>query len=159
LFERKQSGYQLTALGQRVAVAAERMEDEVKALESAIGAERRTLSGCVRFTTSEIMAGVFITPLLQGFRKQHPAVLGELIADDRRLDLARGEADVALRGGSRPEGAGIVARRLPNAAWSVYCSRAYAEEHGMPTTVEALDGHPIVVTDGRLAQLRGPCWL
>ena len=45
VFERKQSGYHLTALGQRIAATAARVEDEVKALESAIDAEQRMLSG------------------------------------------------------------------------------------------------------------------
>ena len=156
LFERKRSGYRLTPLGERIAAAAARIEDEVKALESAIGAEQRALSGSVRVTASELMANFIVTRLLREFRRLHPGILVELIANDRRLDLARGEADVALRAGLRPEGAGIVARRLPDAAWSVYCSRSYAEEHGMPSTIEALDGHAVVAADGDIAKLSGP---
>jgi DNA-binding transcriptional LysR family regulator len=153
LLERKQSGYLLTALGQRVAATAARIEDEVKALESGIGAEQRALSGSVRMTTSEAYANFVIAPLLQAFRKQHPGILVELITDDRRLDIARGEADVALRASSRPEGAGIVARRLPDASWNVYCSRSYRDEHGVPCTLEALDGHAVVAAEGRMGSL------
>jgi DNA-binding transcriptional LysR family regulator len=156
LFERKQSGYALTALGQRVAATAGRIEAEVTALESAIGAERRALSGCVRVTAAELIVNALVTPLLRAFRKQYPGILVELIADDRRLDLARGEADVALRTGSRSQGAGIVARRLPNVAWSVYCSRSYAAEQGAPGTLEALDGHAVIAVEGGLANLPGP---
>jgi DNA-binding transcriptional LysR family regulator len=156
LFERKQSGYQLTPLGRRVAAAAERVEDEVKSLKSALGAEKRALSGSVCVTTSEMVANILITPLLREFRKQHPGILVELIAADRTLDLARGEADVALRATLRPEGAGIVARRLTRAPWSVYCSRSYADEHGIPATLEALDGHAVVSVEGDLANLAGP---
>ena len=93
------------------------------------------------------------------FHEQHPGILVELIADDRRLDLADGEADIAARGGSSPEGAGIVARRLPHVAWSVYCNRAYAEEHGVPATLQALDGHAVVGAEGAMANLPGPLWL
>jgi DNA-binding transcriptional LysR family regulator len=156
LFERKQSGYVLTALGQCLADAAARIEQEVSALEHAIGAEQRALSGSVRITTSETYANFVIAPLLRAFRQQHPGILVELIADDRRLDIARGEADVALRAGSRPEGAGIVARRLPDSVWSVYCSRSYADEHGLPRTIDALDGHAVVAAEGWIANLPGP---
>jgi DNA-binding transcriptional LysR family regulator len=45
----------------------------------------------------------------------------------------------------------IVARRLPNVSWSVYCGRAYADRNDVPATVEDLDGHPIVGVDGALA--------
>ncbi len=151
LFERKQNGYHLTTLGERVAAVAARIENEVDGLESAIAAEQRAISGNVRLTTSEALASHVVAPLLPDFRKAHPGVLIELLAEDRRLDLARGDADIALRTGSQPTGAGIVARRLPNVSWSVYCSRAYASEHGAPATVEQLDGHPIIGIDGALA--------
>lgn len=151
LFERKQSGYHPTPLGERIAAVAARIEVEVTALESAIGAEQRTLAGSVRLTTSEALASHLVAPLLSDFRKAHPGILIELLADDRRLDLARGDADVALRTGSGPTGAGIVARRLPNVSWSVYCSRTYADEYGAPGSVEALDGHPLIGVDGALA--------
>lgn len=158
LFERQQSGYRLTSLGQRVATAAGRIDSEVTSLERAIDAEQRLLSGSVRVTTSESFANLVIAPLKE-FLEQHPGILVELIADDRRHDLAGGEADVAVRGGSAPEGAGIVARRLPNVAWSVYCSRAYAEAHGAPATFQALDGHAVVGLEGAMANLPGPLWL
>jgi DNA-binding transcriptional LysR family regulator len=159
LFERKQSGYYPTQLGERIAAVAARIENEVNALESAIGAEQRTVSGSVRLTTSEALASHLIAPLLSAFRKEHPGVLIELLADDRRLDLARGDADVALRTGSRPNGAGIVARRLPDVAWSVYCSRSYADEYGAPASVATLDGHPIIGVDGALASRPAPLFL
>jgi DNA-binding transcriptional LysR family regulator len=151
LFERKQSGYHLTSLGERVAAAAARIGDEVTALESMIGAEQRTLSGRVRFTASEALASCVVAPLLADFRKGQPGITIELVVDDRRLDLSRGDADVALRTGSRPDGAGIVARRLPDVAWSVYCGRSYAEDHGAPVSVVQLDGHPLLMVDGALA--------
>lgn len=159
LFERRQRGYRLTPLGKRIAATAARVEDEVNALRSALDAERRALSGSVRITTSEAFANNVIAPFLSAFRRQHPGIMVELITDDRRLDLARGEADVALRANSAPRGSGIVARRLPRVAWSVYCSRAYAHEHGIPDTVAALDGHAVVGADGNMANLPGPRFL
>jgi DNA-binding transcriptional LysR family regulator len=159
LFERRQSGYHPTPLGERIAAVAERIEDEVNALESAIGAEQRVLSGRVRLTTSEALASQLVAPFLSDFRRQHPGILIELAADDRRFELARGDADIALRTGSRPDGAGIVARRLPDVAWSVYCSRSYADENGAPDSPQALDGHPILGMDGALADRPAPLFL
>jgi DNA-binding transcriptional LysR family regulator len=159
LFERKQSGLRLTPLGQRIATAAARVESEILALESAIHAEQRVLSGTVRVTCSEAFANAVMMPCLREFRSKYPDIFVDLVADDRRLDLARGEADVALRAGSRPEGAGIIARRLPDTAWSAYCSSAYAKEHGQPETPEALDGHLVVGMEGRMASLPFPLWL
>lgn len=61
--------------------------------------------------------------------------------------------------GSRPEGAGIVARRLHDTSWNVYCSKACAEQHGHPKTAEALDGHLVAGMDGPMGNLPAPLWL
>jgi DNA-binding transcriptional LysR family regulator len=97
LFERKQSGLRLTPFGQRVATAAARVESEILALESALHAEQRVLSGKIRFTCSEAMANIVVMPCLREFRSRYPDIMVDLIADDHFLDFAVGEADVALR--------------------------------------------------------------
>jgi DNA-binding transcriptional LysR family regulator len=159
LFERRQSGYFPTHHGSLAADTAERIEVEVRYLQSAIAAARRVLTGTVRLTTNEMLANRIVAPWLQSFQKLHPGVRTELVADDRRLNLARGEADIALRASSRPEGAGIVIRRMPGLAWAVYCSRTYGDEHGTPTSREDIRNHAVVGMDGRLAKLPGPRWI
>lgn len=159
LFERRQSGFQITPLGERIAAAAARIEIEITALEDTWRAERRVVSGTVRFTCSALFANLVIVPCLREFHERYPDVVVTLMADDRRLDVARGEADVAIRAGSRPEGNGIIARRMPDTAWSAYCSRSYAEEHGLPQTTEGLDGHLIVGMESALDDLPAPRWL
>ena len=159
LFERKQSGYGATALGRDVAATAERIEAHIQALEDSVAAMQRNLSGVVRVTMSERLARSVLAPSLLSFQKLHPGVRIEMIAEDRRLDIARGEADVALRAGSRPEGAGIVIRKLPPVSWSVYCSRGYAAERGAPATRADLARHSIVGMDGSMGRLPGPLWL
>ena len=159
LFQRRRSGQTLTPAGQLAAETAERMERELQAFNDALAARQRTISGSVRLTTSETLANRLVTPCLREFRRLHPNIQIELITADERLDVARGEADVALRASSRPEGAGIVARRLPDNDWTIYCSRAYAEERGLPQNRGAVCDHDIVGMEGRMAQLPGWLWL
>lgn len=159
LFERRRTGLTLTAAGQRALEAAERIDGEIGGLVAALAAQRRTLAGSVRLTTSESMAYRLVTPCLRAFHELHPGVMVELIAHDEPLDVARGDADVALRAGFRPEGAGIVARRLPDSGWTIYCSQAYAAERGMPRSVDAIGGHAVVGFDGRMVALPGWQWL
>jgi DNA-binding transcriptional LysR family regulator len=159
LFERRRSGHTPTDIGRLAVETAERMEQEAMAFSRALSARQRTLTGSIRFTTSETLALRLVTPCLGAFRKLHPAVSIELIVADERLDIARGDADMALRAGSRPEGAGIVARRLPDNAWTVYCSHAYAAEHGFPDGPEAIRGHDIIGMEGHMAQVAGWVWL
>lgn len=159
LFERRRTGQTLTAAGQRALEAAERIDSEIGGLVAALAAQRRTLEGSVRITTSESLAYRLVTPCLRAFHEVHPGVSVELIAADEKLDIARGDADLALRAGFAPEGAGIVARRLPGTLWTLYCSRAYAAERGMPDCVEAVGGHPVIGFEGRMVELPGWRWV
>lgn len=160
LCERRQSGYQLTAAGRRALAHAEQMEAEAEALARALVAEGRRAAGAVRASASELIANHILIPFLQDFRRSHPALRVELIVDDRRLDLVRGEADVALRAGWGDLEPGLVGRRLCETNWAVYCSRDYAARHGgAPATPEALRGHQLVGGEGALAALPGPRWL
>jgi len=159
LFDRGPAGYEPTPLGREAANAAARMEDEALAFANAVSAGRRALTGSVRLSAAETLANLLVAPCLQAFHKAHPGVRVELDASDRRVDVARGEADVALRAGSRPQGAGIVARRLPDNDWAIYCSRGYAGERGCPAGPEAIAGHAVVALDGQMAQVPGSQWL
>ena len=135
------------------------MEKEARGLENTLATRRRIVGGAVRLTTSDGLAGRFVTPCMRAFQALYPGVSVELIATDERLDIAGGEADVALRGSSHPEGVGIVARRMPDVLWTIYCSPAYAAERGVPGSREALRGHEIVGFEGRLTRLPGWRWL
>jgi DNA-binding transcriptional LysR family regulator len=159
LFERRRSGQALTASGRLLVESAERMEREAQALRDALAAQQRALAGSVRLTTSDGLASRLVIPCMRAFQRRFPGIVVELITCDERLDIARGEADVALRADSRPEGAGVVARRLPDVAWTIYCSRAYAEERGLPDCRDAIPGHEIVGLEGRMASLPGTRWL
>lgn len=159
LFERRKTGLTPTPAGKLVAEGAERMEKEARALENTLAMRRRVVSGAVRLTTSDGLAPRFVTPCMRAFHALYPGVSVELIASDERLDVATGEADVALRGSSRPEGAGIVAQRMPDILWTIYCSSAYAAERGVPSCREALRSHEIVGFEGRLTRLPGWRWL
>jgi DNA-binding transcriptional LysR family regulator len=156
-FERRRSGLKPTDLGRLAADAAARMEREAQSLETALSARRRTLAGSVRLTTSFGLADRLIVPGMRAFQALYPSIMVELLVADERLDIAGGEADVALRAGSAPEGNGIVARRLPDAQWTVYCSRAYAAERGVPKDRSEISGHEIVGLDGQMGRL--PAWL
>jgi DNA-binding transcriptional LysR family regulator len=159
LFERRRSGLRPTEAGRLAADTAERMELDAKAFENELAARRRALAGTVRLTTSEGLADRLVAPGMRAFHALYPRVLVELITANERLDIARGEADVALRAGSGPQPFSVVARRLPDIDWTVYCSRSYAAERGVPESREAVREHDIVGLDGDMARLRAWHWL
>jgi DNA-binding transcriptional LysR family regulator len=159
LFERRQAGYRLTGTGQRVLAFAERVEAEVAALTQAVQAQRRMLAGTLRATTSESLANLVLTPFLLRFHEAHPEVRVDLILADRRLDLARGEADVALRAGPQPETTGVAVRHICHLGWTVYAAEAYAARHGTPARPEAMAGHAVMGGEGVLAEAKALRWI
>jgi DNA-binding transcriptional LysR family regulator len=159
LFDRKRTGCALTEAGHELLAAAERVEVEANALAAAAGAMGRRVSGVIRVTTNEGLANVVMAPAISAFRRLHPKVRVDLMVDERRLDLGRGAADVALRTGPRPTESGLVGRRLIPIGWAAYCSRDYAERQGCPESVESLGRHALIGAEGPIAALPGWTWL
>ena len=120
LFERLAGGvYQPTDLGHRVVAAAERMESEALGVARAIDGQDPRLEGRLRVTSSETLAYRLMTRHIATFRRAHPAVLIELVVDNRVLDLSRREADVALRP-TRPRESALWGRKLADVRWAIY---------------------------------------
>lgn len=119
LFDRSPRGYQLTAAGERAASAAERVETELLALEREISGRDQQLSGVLRITASETLSYAVLPSLFATFHAAHPRIQLVLSIDNRTLDLARREADVALRV-RRPTDASLFGRRLTGIAWAFY---------------------------------------
>lgn len=151
LFERSVAGLQLTERGRALMPRFEALEAAAGDLASAARAEGRRVSGVLRVTTNEIIANYGLAPALRQFRAQYPHVRVEVIVTDALLDLSRGEADVSIRGGSRPAEPGVVARRLGETAIGVFGSEDYFATHGRPGCAEDLNDHVFVCGEGPYA--------
>lgn len=144
LFEKLRTGYVATGAASALVEAAERAEASVQAFEtSALGALRAAV-GTVRMTANELFANQVLVGLLPEFRAVHPQVKLEIETSDRYVDLAAGEADVALRASARPRQAGLVGRHIAPDYWNVYCSRGYAARHGTPANVDEMRDHAVI---------------
>ena len=144
LFERRQAGYRLTQAGEHLLGQAQEVERAALAFESAADARERDSTGVVRLTTEEIFAITLLAPLLRELHDLHPGILIELDTAQALRDLGSGEADIALRSTSKPQPAGVYARRLCRDDWTLYCSGDYAALHGVPRSVEDLKSHVLV---------------
>jgi DNA-binding transcriptional LysR family regulator len=148
LFIRSPSGYTLSVRGQAVLAEAEQVERSIEALVNSVEAEGRRLNGTVRLTTVESAANVWLMPALAAFRAQHPAVVAEVIVDDRALDIARGEADIAIRFGNPPQDESLVIRRIVELHESVYVRQDLADQLGLPNNYAGLTRYPIIGFSG-----------
>jgi DNA-binding transcriptional LysR family regulator len=98
LFDRLPEGARLNAAGERLVPAAERVEQAMLTLERRRAAASPALNGTVRVATGECAAG-FLARCLSGSTTTAlaPGITLELVASRQALNLARREADLALR--------------------------------------------------------------
>lgn len=159
LFDRRRTGYSLTQEGRALLVEAEHVEASALRFWGRANANTRDLSGTIRLTTFDVFANLTLGPALQRFSRLHPDVQVEVLVTDKVLDLASGEADIAIRAGERPATGALVSRKIGETDWTPFCSRAYAEAHGHPTSLEALNGHVLIGGEDNLAALPAMRWL
>jgi len=131
LFQSGPSGFVPTATGQRLVAHAEQME--LAALEAERTARGRDdgLRGTVRITTSEWLAGRILGAALGPLLERNQALVIDVIADPRHLNLVRREADLAIR----PSGFAqqtLYQRRIGRVGFGLYASPQYLARHGEP---------------------------
>ncbi|MEX3639393.1 LysR family transcriptional regulator [Paraburkholderia sp. BR14320] len=84
-----------------------------------------------------------VAPLLLKFAELYPDISVELLLDDKPVDFAGGQIDVAFRDGHLTDSR-IVAKRLIPMQLVVCASRAYAERHGLPSSLGELGQHECI---------------
>ena len=153
LFVRGPSGYALTPEGAALVAPGEAVEAAAAAFETQAREAARAERGVLRLATNEVLAGAVAVPALAALRRARPDLRVELLIDNRAADLPGGEADVALRAGLAPTQEGLVARRLADTPFGIYCSTAYAAASGAPASLEEALRRPLAATRGAPAQM------
>ena len=135
LFRRTKDGLVLTDAGDAVLALAESMENSALSMERRLAGNHERLEGILRISSADWFASYVLAPVLAELGRRHPAVVPEVIASYRLLDLSRRDADVAFRivPFSEPE---IVQRRLMTMPYGLY---------GSAETVRALEKDPASV--------------
>jgi DNA-binding transcriptional LysR family regulator len=142
VFFRTREGYRLAPAGQRLLEHAERMEAEADAASRALAGEDADLDGTLRITMPDMLGPRMVVPMLAKLRGRHPKLDFEVDADEKVRNLAKREADMAIRGG-RPTERGVVVRKLSPFVCTAYASRAYLAARGTPRPGD-FEGHDII---------------
>jgi DNA-binding transcriptional LysR family regulator len=146
LFTRSPRG--LTASPSALALAphAEAMAASAGALVRAASGEAAADRGTVRLTASEIIGSEVLPAIIADFRAAHPGIAIELALTNRTEDLARRDADIAVRM-VRPTQKGLVARRIGSARIGLYAHRDYLARFGVPRSLADLPNHCVIGFD------------
>ena len=119
LFHRIERRLRPTAVGADAVAHAERVEAEVERLRARLAGADRAPEGHVRLTAVPILVNRVLIPGLAAFRQRYPRLALELIAEPRNLQLAKRDADIAVRL-ARPAGGTALCRKLGELGYSVY---------------------------------------
>jgi DNA-binding transcriptional LysR family regulator len=97
MFEKRPSGYRLTAAGEEVLELAEQMEASSHQLESRVFSRDQGVRGLLRVTLAPTLATHLLMPDFAEFARLYPDIEMEILASGELANLTNREADVALR--------------------------------------------------------------
>jgi DNA-binding transcriptional LysR family regulator len=129
LFDRNHEGISATKAAEDLLPMAEEMEEAMLRFAHAADGLEREVSGLVRIACPPDVANVVIAPLLRELFTLHPALRVEIAPGEAVIDLARREADLALRT-VRPAQGDLLVTRLTSVRWVLVASSELARELG-----------------------------
>ena len=123
------------------------MESAALDVERAAAGRDSLAAGIVRLTTTEALAHRIVAPAIATVRRTHPALQVDLMIGVRTLDIARRDADLAVRF-ARPTAPELVCRKLGEVGYSLYASRRYLAGCGSPKRGAGLAGYDLITFTG-----------
>ena len=157
LFERSPTGLKPTVAADQLYPQAEQVERAICGFSSEVAALAGTGQNEIRLTFIDHFERLLI-PVLRRFRERWPMVHTQLLARDRMDDVARGQADLGIRGRSHPAGAAIVVHQLPPTGWTVFAS-AHTEPSERPGSPAEVREFAVALLDSSAGKLPVYQWL
>lgn len=143
----------LTAEGQSYLASARRILLDLDEAEQAV-ADQGSPRGRIRVSAAVSHGRLAIVPLLGEFVRRHPHILVDISLSDESVDVAAGQADVAVRFAPLRD-SGLTVRRLGENGRSVVASPDYLARRGVPREPEDLLEHACLNFNFRRAD---PVW-
>jgi len=132
LFVPTQQGVTLTPKGQELASELSKLDHALFSLTNDLRAERQDTKGVVRISITDGLNTFFVAPDLRYFFSQYPKVQCHLKSTLNVISLRENQTDLMI-GFAPVNAADITAARLGCLHFIPVASKAYIEEHGLPT--------------------------
>ncbi len=123
LFDRFAKGWVLTSEGTALVPLARSVEEQMLALQRAARGAM-PLNGVVRVSGPPALVTHVLAPRLHDALRRYPGIALELMGESHWANLARREADIAVRH-ARPTAQGMATRLLTTMSYALYGSAAY----------------------------------
>lgn len=155
LFDRTRDGLSPTPAALELLAHAEAMELASHRFAEQADALDGEIQGVVRITAPPLVAETFVVPQLPVLLSRHPRLRLEIDASQRRLDLSRGEADIAIRDAAQAAG-DVVVTRLLALEFALLAAPQHAAELG---EVERFDALRWITWGEPVSHLPAASWL
>lgn len=143
LFERRSDGYFLTPAGKRVEAAVTRIHEEFTGIGREVAGDDQRMEGNIRIAAPGALANHLLIPGLSNFLRKYPGLTLEFITGPEVVNLAKREADVAVRL-VRPKQRGLHVRRMGDLSLALYGRRELVQVQGRPRAHEDLANFPFI---------------
>jgi len=159
LFQRHARGLTLTDEGELLYTAVSDVLARLAEVEEALKNVQEAPRGTLKITASHGIGTYWLLPRLEEFLIECPEVEVHLVMEDRELDLAQREADLAIRMRA-PVQADLIQRKLFSVHYHMYATKQYLDGHGTPKSIEDLCDHTIIAYGETAApEIRDINWL
>lgn len=121
VFERHRAGYALTPAGEELLALAERVDEDVTAVARRIAGQQRAQKprGELSIATNDTLLTELLTPLFAVFGRRHPEMRLNVRVGNPSLNLARRDADIAIRATDHPP-ENLAGIRIARMVWAPY---------------------------------------
>ncbi|HUN73559.1 MAG TPA: LysR family transcriptional regulator [Steroidobacteraceae bacterium] len=143
LFHRTTRRVELTEQGKTFFAACQRVLEDLKDAEEALGGEYRTPKGELSITAPVGFGRLHVQPVALEFLANYPEINLRLLLVDRVVNLLEEHIDAALRIADLPDSS-LVARALGHIQMLVCASPKYLRRRGKPTHPRELIEHDCI---------------
>jgi DNA-binding transcriptional LysR family regulator len=159
LFQRHARGLTLTDEGDLLYGVVQDVLGRLAGAEEALRNVHDSPRGALKVTASHGIGAYWILPMLDRFLAEYPDIELHLVMEDRELDLAQRQADLAVRLRA-PVQADLIQRKLFTVHYHMYAAREYLARHPAPEKLEDIADHTIIVYGETAApEIRDINWL
>jgi len=143
LFERGPHTLRLTEAGRILLVHARRVMDDLNEATSALDGVTGQPRGVLKISAATTFAIGLVAPMLPHFLQEYPELRVHLEAENRVVDLAREDVDVAIRIGAMPD-SDLIASKLGRIELWACANPSYLSERGTPQMPHDLTNHELL---------------
>lgn len=157
LFNRTTRKMELTEAGVRLMESTKHL---IQSLEYAVESVQdlgETPIGTVRITLSRFAYQLILKPYFAEFCQRYPQIQLEISVYDGTVDILQQGFDFGIRFGDKVEPNMVARKLLDGIQEGLFISQRYAEQHGIPKTIQELTAHKLIgyrfITSNRILPL------